>query len=173
MKDHSLPSVKKSSKRVYPGTSYEVLPGDILYSHKIARSSFLVGHEGIVGQDYRIYHVNTRGDYGHADSLPAYLSRHRRGERLTILRFENKESALHAASWAAGNIGRVKRYRYTLSLKDITKNYCSKFIWQSFYYGTEESVDLTRSGLSWRRKTFLTPARIYRSLEIIGHFFND
>ncbi|MFC2948791.1 hypothetical protein [Virgibacillus sediminis] len=172
MKGPSHPSENTANPRFYPGTSYPMLPGDVLYSHKSAFSSLLVGHEGIVGEDYRIYHVNARGKNGHADSLPAYLSRHRKGERLSILRLRDKEAALAAAQWAAGNIERVKMYRYTPSLADISKNYCSKFIWQSFYYGTGERLDLTGRGLGEQRKTILTPARIYRSLEIIGHFFN-
>ncbi|QGS67747.1 hypothetical protein CV093_00110 [Oceanobacillus sp. 143] len=97
----------------YPDTSILMVPGDLLYSHKKAFSSFLVGHVGLIGEDYRIYHVNRWGNKGHADSMPIYLSRHKKGEKLTILRFDNQTIAKEAASWAKANIGSIEVYKYT------------------------------------------------------------
>ncbi|GAB3054205.1 hypothetical protein [Virgibacillus ainsalahensis] len=157
---------------IYPGTSIPMQRGDVIYSHKTARSSFVVGHEGIVGEDFRIYHVNARRRYGHSDSMPIYLSRHKKGERLTILRYKNAHFARKAGKWAKKNIDKVNRYTYSRILNDIEKNYCSKFIWQAYYFGSEGNIDLTARGLDMTKKSYVTPTQIYRSMKKCGGFMN-
>lgn len=155
---------------LYPDTSTPMIPGDVLYSHKKAFSSFLVGHVGLIGEDYRIYHVNRWGNKGHADSMPIYLSRHKKGEKLTILRFANQTIAKEAASWAKANIGIIEVYKYTRNLADIKLNYCSKFIWQAYYFGTNRNVDLLGNSLHSEKKRYITPSGIFRRLEVVGSF---
>ncbi|WP_010648937.1 hypothetical protein [Oceanobacillus massiliensis] len=157
----------------YPGTPIRMLPGDVLYSHKTALSSFLVGHSGIVGLDYRIYHVNKWGKKGHADEMPTYLSRHKPGERLTILRSDDTIKAKKAAEWAMEHIGYVGSYVYTSDLKDIENNYCSKFVWQAFYFGNDGQVDLTVRAITEGAHRYIMPAEIYRNLIKIGIFDYD
>lgn len=154
----------------YPDTSIPMIPGDVLYSHKIAFSSFLVGHVGLIGEDYRIYHVNRWGNKGHADSMPIYLSRHKKGENLTILRFSNQMIAKEAASWAKANIVKIKEYKYTRDLADIRLNYCSKYIWQAYYFGTTPNIDILGNNLDSEKKRYIMPSRIFRRLEIVGSF---
>ncbi|WP_087973971.1 hypothetical protein [Oceanobacillus rekensis] len=157
----------------YPGTSIRMIPGDVLYSHKTALSSLVVGHSGIVGEDYRIYHVNKLGSKGHADRIPTYLSRHKIGEKLTILRGNNSDEARNAAKWAKDNIDSASTYSYTRDLQDVEKNYCSKYVWQAFYFGSGGKKDLTSRTLHQTLKRYIKPAQIYRSLEKIGMFDYD
>ena len=157
---------------VYPGTSIRMIPGDILYSHKYAFSSFLVGHIAIIGEDFRIYHVNRWKPYGHADSLPAYLSRHKKGEKLTILRHSHQEEAVKAAKWAMQNYNRMGRYVFIRDLLDIENNYCSKFIWQAFYFGNDRTVDLLRQGNRKSFEQFAMPGLLYRKFKRISSFNN-
>ncbi|OZU89491.1 hypothetical protein CIL03_07215 [Virgibacillus indicus] len=156
----------------YPYTQVLMKPGDIIYSHKIALSSFMVGHTGIVGENYRIYHVNRWGKKGHSDSMPMYLSRHQKGERLTILRNENEEAARKAALWAKQNIEKVKKYTFTRDLADFELNYCSKYIWQAYYFANEDKIDLTGRGFDSTSKKYVTPTQIYKSFKKIGSFIN-
>ena len=156
----------------YPDTTILMKPGDIIYSHKIAFSSFLVGHTGIVGINYRIYHVNRWDEKGHGDSMPIYLSRHKKGERLTILRNENEEIARKAARWAKENIEKVKKYAFTRNLADFELNYCSKYIWQAYYFANEETIDLTGRGFNSSSKKYITPSQVYKNFEKIGSFMN-
>jgi len=161
---------KEDTLHYYPGTSILKVPGDVLYSHKTAISSLIVGHSGIVGEDFRIYHVNRWGSYGHADSMPVYLSRHKSGEKLTILRYESAEEARKAARWAQQHIDYIESYYYTRDLEDLKKNYCSKFVWQAFFFGSKGDVDLV-SGTSKRPlKRFIKPFQIYQSMKEIGSF---
>ncbi|MFC4024160.1 hypothetical protein ACFOUV_10180 [Oceanobacillus longus] len=157
----------------YPGTSIRMIPGDVLYSHKTALSSLVVGHSGIVGEDFYIYHVNKWGKKGHADRMPIYLSRHKSGEKLTVLRASHSNHAINAAKWAKQNIESVESYYYTRDLNDLTKNYCSKFVWQAFYFGSEGKVDLTGHRLHVASKYYIMPAQIYHNLEKIGVFDYD
>lgn len=165
---------EKSKKDIklpyYPRTTIPMIPGDVLYSHKYALSSLLVGHTGIVGTDFRIYHVNRWGKLRHADTVPMYLSRHRKGEKITILRYSDPIDAKQAALWAEQNHKQVKRYFYTRNLRDVENNYCSKFTWQAYYFGTEGKVNLLQN----RRtiKHFVMPGTIYRQLDKIGRFDN-
>lgn len=156
----------------YPGTNIKMQPGDVLYSHKYALSSFLVGHTGIVGTNYRIYHVNRWKGFGHADSMPIYLSRHRKGELITILRHSNEQEAIHSAKWAMQHYDKVQRYTYVRDLTRLEANYCSKFIWQAFYFGTEGQVDLLQKRKRKSYKKFVMPGAIYRRLEKIASFEN-
>ncbi|WP_373894482.1 hypothetical protein ACUL41_19110 [Virgibacillus natechei] len=158
---------------IYPGTTILMQPGDVIYSHKLALSSFIVGHEGIVGENFKIYHVNGRGSYGHSDSMPIYLSRHKKGEKLTVLRYEEAVIARKAAKWAKRNIEQVRKYMYTRSLADIERNYCSKYIWQAYYFGSEDNIDLTSRGIGATSKRYITPTQIYRNLMKVGSFFNE
>ena len=167
--------MKESNNLIYyyPGTSIRMIPGDVLYSHKTALSSLVVGHSGIVGEDYLVYHVNKWGRKGHADQMPIYLSRHKVGEKLTILRANNPGEARNAAKWAKENIKRVRMYSYTRDLQDLGKNYCSKYVWQAFYFGSSGTNDLCNNGFHQASKQFIMPAQIYRNLDKIGIFDYD
>lgn len=161
---------------LYPETSIHMLPGDVLYSHKTALSSIVVGHAGIIGEDFRIYHVNRWPSYGHGDSMPIYLSRHKKGEKLTILRHPNKEEARNAARWAKQHKEQVNAYQYTRNLRNLQQNYCSKFVWQAFYFGNDGKVDLAttkiKQSTDLNPRRYIMPAQIYRGLQRIGAFAN-
>lgn len=156
----------------YPGTSIRMQPGDVLYSHKYAFSSILVGHTGLVGTNFRIYHVNRWKPFGHSDSMPIYLSRHRKGEKITILRHSNEKEAKQAAQWAMQNYDHVKRYNYNQGLRSLEDNYCSKFTWQAFYFGTNGKVDLLRNRNRKSLVGYVMPGFIYRRLPKISCFQN-
>ena len=136
----------------YPGVQKRMEVGDILYSSK-GLSTFMTGHLGIVGPDYRIYHSHPRG--GFADWLPGYISRHHFGNELTVLR---PEQGAKAAEWAAAHIKEVKHYIFTPFLKDLRWNYCSKYIWQAFWHSG--CGDITRRRLTDKRMTWIHPLEI-------------
>ncbi|PAV28514.1 hypothetical protein CIL05_16395 [Virgibacillus profundi] len=172
MKKCDVADMMDDPVHIYPYTAILMKPGDVIYSHKTALSSFMVGHAGIVGVNYRIYHVNRWGSKGHADSMPIYLSRHKKGEKLTILRNDYEEIAEEAAKWAKQNIEKVKKYTFTRDLADFELNYCSKYIWQAYYFGSEGKVDLTERGFDPTSKKYVTPTQIYNNFDKIGSFVN-
>ncbi|MFD1851228.1 hypothetical protein [Oceanobacillus bengalensis] len=157
---------------LYPNTSIQIVPGDLLYSHKVAYSSFLVGHEAIIGMNYRIYHVNRWGNIGHSDSMPIYLSRHKPLEKLTILRFPDADKAKNAAKWAMLHIDRVEKYTFDRDLDSIENNYCSKYIWQAYYFGNNQNFDLYGRDTNPIKRRYVTPSQLYRKFEVVGSFRN-
>ncbi|MHA6252959.1 hypothetical protein [Oceanobacillus sp. CAU 1775] len=156
----------------YPGTDMEMIPGDILYSHKYALSSLFVGHIAIVGENYRIYHINRWKPFGHADSMPVYLSRHKKGEKLTVMRYKNQEAAKQAAIWAMLHYDESKRYVFERDLLDVENNYCSKFIWQAFYFGNDKQVDLLKESKRRNLKQLIMPGLLYKKFNKILTFRN-
>lgn len=142
-----------TARTVYPNNKEIVTPGDILYSSK-GWSTFLVGHVGIVGPDLRIYHSHPRG--GFADSLPGYLSRHKFGGEMTV--FHPNQGALEAATWASEHIHQIQKYIFHPFLWDIKYNYCSKFLWQAFWYTGEN--DVTGRNLTGKSKNWVYPYNI-------------
>lgn len=128
----------------YPGTNTPMRAGDVLYSSKtLGSSSQIVGHVGIVGSDYRVYHVTPAKTVngGVADGVYKYMDRHGPAETITIYR-HRLGYGVAAAAWAENNYSRVTDYfinPFSL-LSTISPNYCSKFLWQAFYYG--DGIDI-------------------------------
>ncbi|WP_053217959.1 hypothetical protein [Virgibacillus senegalensis] len=140
-----LGRINAADENVYPGTNITMEPGDILYSAK-GMSTFLVGHVGMVGHDQLIYHSHPKG--GFYEKLPVYLSRHKFGTVLTVFRPVYGASA--AAQWVTDNVGRIQRYIFDPRLNTISTNYCSKFLWQSFWYtGIGDITGRHRHGKQW------------------------
>lgn len=148
------------NENYYPGTSTYMKPGDILYSSKsFLVSTKIVGHVGIVGPDYRIYHVNPAGAVaGKRDTLATYRSRHDSGEKISVYR--PTSGGAGAANWASNNYESAINYDIInlSTLSKLSPNYCSKFIWQAFYYGG--TGDITGNGLTGSTHAWVTPSHI-------------
>ncbi|MDD9266193.1 hypothetical protein ACFPES_04010 [Paenibacillus sp. GCM10023248] len=139
----------------YPGTTIAMEPGDVLYSSKsLGGSSPIVGHVGIVGTDFRVYHVNPVAENGvtggKSDDITTYRNRHASGQTITIYKLRAGASyATNAANWAKVNYSRVTNYSIPIyswedfKLSTINPNYCSKFLWQAFYYGNNRTDYVT------------------------------
>ncbi|WKL02421.1 hypothetical protein Q0F98_40755 [Paenibacillus amylolyticus] len=127
----------------YPGTNIKMQVGDILYSSKSNESTYFVGHVGIVGSDYKIYHVTPARNGGAASDMTSYVRLHKSGEKLSIYTPRDGRG-VKAAAWAKSNYSRATKYLINPldKLSVMTPNYCSKFLWQAFYYG--ENFDMLR-----------------------------
>lgn len=141
-------------EKYYPNTSIEIKEGDILYSYKVNRGTLLVGHLALVGFNSKIIHVNKIKPYGHVDSIERYSRRHAKGDQLHVLR-PHLLAVNGASQWALENIQRVSRYIFTWNLYGVPHNYCSKFIWQAFWYG--ENIDITNRKLNNNSYAFIFP----------------
>src|SRR5699024_5475428 len=77
---------------------------------------------------------------GHSLTINQMWNRHRKGDKITLLRAPSGAQA--AAKWVTENLGNVKDYWILNSnIKNREKNYCSKLIVQAYYYGA--NVKLT------------------------------
>ncbi|MDQ0170444.1 hypothetical protein [Paenibacillus tundrae] len=146
----------------YPGTSIKVQAGDIIHSPKSV-STFFVGHIGIVGTDLNVYHVHPYGP-GRIQGLFSYINNFDPGDKFTVLRVRNG-NPVAAANWAKNNIGKVQSYSFNPVPSNITASYCSKFVWQAYFYGAGK--ELIWGGTSVDPLTYIRPSEILNSNQVI------
>ncbi|MEK3768513.1 hypothetical protein MKY14_08155 [Paenibacillus sp. FSL R5-0887] len=121
----------------YPGTSIEMKPGDVIHNPK-SISTFFVGHVAIVGNDLLLRHSHPHGP-GITEGISNYVSRFSTGDKFTILRPRNGNGAA-AATWSQQNIGSITAYAFWPSPVYVPSNYCSKFVWQSYWFGAGKEI---------------------------------
>ncbi|WP_338553895.1 hypothetical protein [Paenibacillus sp. KS-LC4] len=157
----------------YPGSNVIIKTGDVLYSSKtFGTSTQIVGHIAIVASDMRVYHVNPAddgaGSGGKADALYNYFGRHGKGETIKVYRAAHGSKA---AAWAKDNYNKVTNYSIPIfswndfKLGTINPNYCSKFIWQAFYYGNS-NTDYIIGYYTPSKEAYVTPAQIIDSSDL-------
>ncbi|TCT17550.1 hypothetical protein EDD68_12920 [Melghiribacillus thermohalophilus] len=156
----------------YPGTNVEMEPGDVLVSPKNWSSTKFFGHVAIVGDDYYIYHSHPYEDGGVKDTVNEFMSRHGQGDTIEI--YKPRKGASDAGVWAANNYDENSNYTLTNhDLGDIANNYCSKFVWQAFWFGA--GFDLLNQGLTDEDSEIITPSEIENSDDLAykGRFDAD
>ncbi|MFF3925160.1 hypothetical protein [Paenibacillus lactis] len=151
----------------YPGTNVPMRIGDVLYSTKtLGSSSQIVGHTGIVNSNYKVVHVTLPVNGGTVDNMSGYMSRHGKGETIKVYRPING-MGVEAAKWATYNYKYVTKYEIEPYAKKSTlsPNYCSKFVWQAFYYG--EGIDLLDLGNTPDLRGFITPSMVINAPNLV------
>ncbi|WP_226002026.1 hypothetical protein [Paenibacillus sp. BJ-4] len=163
----------------YPGTNIRVRVGDVLYSSKaLGGSAMLVGHVGIIGPDYMVYHVNAvnddQGEGGKRDTISYYQTRHKAGESIAVYRATHGRNAAYCPQ---NNYSSVTSYHIpwanwdNYQLKTMNSNYCSKFIWQAFYFGNY-NTDFIMGYYEPNKEAIVTPGQVINSndLTYVGSF---
>lgn len=141
----------------YPGTNIEIKPGDIIYSPK-GKSTYFVGHLGIVGTDYRVYHSHPlASDGSFVDTIDDYIGRFEVGDEFSLLR-PRFADATKAAKMAMALINDIQRYALDINLGDVANNYCSKFVWQAYYYSS--FTDITGNYNDYSTRDYILPSQI-------------
>lgn len=154
----------------YPGSNVIMRAGDIVYSSKsFGSSTAIVGHVGIVGSDLNVYHVNpAAGNAGKSDGIYAYSSRHGKGETIKVYRSAH---GVKAAEWAKNNYASISTYYIpwaswdNFKLGSLDPNYCSKFIWQAFYYGNNKT-DYIIGYYDEKKEAYVTPSQVIGSNDL-------
>lgn len=156
--------VGDSGLGVYPGTNIYIKPGDILHSNK-NKSTFFVGHIGIVGTDGRVKHT-LPVDPSTSQTVSTFLTNF---DTVTLIRPNNASlsARYNAGKWATNNLYRVTSYNFNGYLSDVDDNYCSKFVWQAYKYGG--GVDISDAKLAQFStninigvRYWVTPSQIYK-----------
>ncbi|MED2945338.1 YiiX/YebB-like N1pC/P60 family cysteine hydrolase [Bacillus swezeyi] len=108
--------------------------GDVLIS-KSSKDNYFVGHVAIVGENkesaIEVYNGRTTVK---SSSLSTWLKNQSTG--YYVQRYNNSSIGYGAGSWASYNAGAKYNYRIlsTSALRDWKDLYCSKFVYQAFYY---------------------------------------
>src|SRR5699024_396682 len=127
-------TMTEKTNKQYPRNDINMLPGDILYS-TIGRSTYFVGHTVIVGTYFLMKESIPGKPSGYMLTAEFFWNRHRRRDGITLLR--SKVNAGKAAICTTENLHLIKDYQVLNTDSDILeKNYCSKWVVQAYYYGT-------------------------------------
>ncbi|MFB9324636.1 hypothetical protein ACFFSY_01620 [Paenibacillus aurantiacus] len=127
----------------------------------------------------RVYHVNPvndpgMGEGGKSDTLTTYRNRHNAGETIKVYRAAH---GVKAAEWAMNNYSSIDGYYIPwaswddFKLGSLDPNYCSKFIWQAFYYGNNKT-DYIIGYYTDTKEAYVTPLQVIQSsdLTLAGSF---
>lgn len=109
-------------------------PGDILYSGK-HKYTWGVGHVGIVGTDGLVRHVIPYGKQMH--SIDDFF---RNFVHVSVLRYKCEKVSYEAAEMSELLFNEIERYSLHPSLRKVSRNHCTKYVWQSFFYSQSRDV---------------------------------
>lgn len=148
----------------YPGTSIKVRAGDVLYSGK-KPDTFFVGHVGIVGTDGKVRHIIPSGKKTH--TLSSFKSNF---GNITVLRHSNSGTGYLAATKSREIYSSMSEYKLNNRLNNVKKNYCTKFVWQSFYQSS--NIDILGLHYTGNSKALIFPSDIrnHSDLNTVGSY---
>jgi hypothetical protein len=113
--------------------------GDILITNATS-SSGIVGHAAIAISSNEILHIAGFGQKVEVNSINNFKNRYSSGW-IKVYRLNNSTIAGRAASWARTNYkGSNAVYKITTNLTTKTETYCSKIVFQAYYFGGSSAV---------------------------------
>jgi len=147
----------------YPGTSTTVQVGDIIGTKMFSGwDTYYVGHVGIVGPDYKVYDVVKWSDVTQVNSISNFVDRFNNNTVGVYRPNTSSGNRFLAGTWAKNNLNKVKSYSITSATHKIDVNYCSKFVFQSYYFGAKYKF-----GLGDNNQTYVSPTYIIDSSKFI------
>ena len=108
--------------------------GDIFITNATF-SSGLFGHAGIAVSPYAILHIAGPGKHPDLILFHEWFTKYKNGWT-KIYRHSNSYTASVAAVWATNMYAYSNaEYQITMNLASTDVTYCSKLVWQAYYYG--------------------------------------
>lgn len=115
---------------------YVSSPGDILITNDTQNGSGVSGHAGIaIGNGY-ILEIRGKGKTMVRTSVSDWRKKYK---KTNVYRVKTQSVAVDAARWAKANYwdkNRKPTYRITNDIYKTNPTYCSKVVWQAYYFGT-------------------------------------
>lgn len=168
--DSTLPAINGATPYVIvdpgEGSGYSMEPGDI-FTTSATSSSGLTGHSGIAITSTYILHIPAPGTTTERLTLAQWKSKYRGGttwvHRVHSLTYSQRTAlAKYIASkywnaWGSIDADQSIRpsYAITTNTSSFNPTYCSKIVWQAYYYGTG-SLPV----IGWGNNTIITPYSI-------------
>ncbi|GAA0335703.1 hypothetical protein GCM10008967_27820 [Bacillus carboniphilus] len=116
------------------------MPGDIIGEPQFSGyDTYFVGHIGIVGPNLQVYEV-IKGGPSKFSSVESFVSRF--DNPVGVYRPNGATSAdmANAAYWASTHYTDVDSYVIDGNLSSLNWNYCSKFVWQAYFFGSNFNI---------------------------------
>lgn len=160
MVEHSIQSIEffqenENFELIYSGpslfaSSITLQPGDvILTTHYDTALLGLIGHAGIATNKNYIFHIAGTGETPTYISYSYWLSKYYTG-RTDIYRCSSSSVAQSAANWCVSTYaGSNAEYSLATDLYETNKVYCSKLVWQGYYFGAGSSHASFPIGIPW------------------------
>ena len=112
--------------------------GDVFVTNGTSSAGFL-GHAGIATSSTSILHIAGPGYYPNQIALSSWNSKYTSKDEKSwtkVYRHKDRSIANEAASWAEDTYdGSATLYMITSSLVSTDVTYCSKIVWQAYYFG--------------------------------------
>ncbi|MGG4493758.1 YiiX/YebB-like N1pC/P60 family cysteine hydrolase [Brevibacillus reuszeri] len=120
----------------YPGTSVKVKIGDMLVTNQTS-SAGLTGHAAIVTDNYTVVHIGGYGENPEDISISKFFKRYK--SNIKVVRYSSSKAAKKAGAWATEFAEEYSDATYGLTnkLSGASPTYCSKIVWQAYYYGAD------------------------------------
>lgn len=129
---------------------YSLKEGDVFVTTSTVAIG-VTGHAGIVIKDKTkgliILHFPKPGSPISTITLSQWKTSYPNTE---VYRTTSTDTAQKAARWAYANyeIGSKPTYSFALDLSSTSKSYCSKIVWQGYYYGANKAIKKPWSNLA-------------------------
>ncbi len=131
----SLPLTKaNAATEKYVGKNLHVKAGDILITSK-KTTRYHTGHSAIVTDDLRVVHIPAPGTHPQILSLSKWEKSYKIRK---VVRLKSTATAKAAGKWAREYQKKYSKANYTIWSSiygNFNNTYCSKLVWQSYYYG--------------------------------------
>ncbi|MBH0333661.1 hypothetical protein ABH14_28690 [Brevibacillus brevis] len=123
----------------YPDTHTKAKPGDMLVSNATS-SKGLTGHAAIVTDNLTVVHIGGVGQHPEEISLSKFFKRY--DNSVKVIRYTSSRDAKKAGEWARTYAEEYSDADYDLAVKlsGFTRTYCSKLVWQAYYYGADVNL---------------------------------
>nr|WP_315102861.1 hypothetical protein [uncultured Catonella sp.] len=116
-------------------SDYSMEAGDIFITNGTTFGG-LTGHSGIAISSDRILHIAGFGEHPDTLTLSEWNSEYTAKGWTKVYRTDFWHAAFGAALWAKNTyLNSNAEYQIDLNLSSTNKTYCSKLVWQAYYYG--------------------------------------
>jgi len=135
---------------VYPGTETVSSPGDVLYTDKTT-TDYYTGHIAVVTNDGYVVHAPGKGSPGlERMTVNDFINTYEDVQVWTPDNSTDGQSAGEKANNLFNNYSGADYTVWTTLTGDYMNQYCTKVVWQSYYYGADVnlgSLSLTKASV--------------------------
>lgn len=124
-------------RKPIPDEGFELRKGDVLVTNGTS-SSGITGHAGIAISANMILHIAGPGRYPTVINLKGWFQKYHNqyDDYTSVYRHNDYEIASQACDWAYNTyVNSQANYKFNLDLNSTDVTYCSKLVWQAYYFG--------------------------------------
>lgn len=127
-------------------STYSLTKGDVFITSGTS-SAGILGHAGIAISSSYILHIAGPGYHPATITLSRWNSTYTTEGWTKVYRHSDSDVADDAGQWAADTYqGTTAEYVISMDLTSTAETYCSKLVWQAYYYGPDEAC---ANGPTW------------------------